>query len=143
MVPGTPQDSPCLCRADDDGQALQQMPHRGVGVTAGLTRDSFCKLSQGLETLGAPAARGLSHHRNEEDPLLGAFSFRIQVGPLKSFISGRGRAGLQGGLGHDILPLRRNNRKVKCSRGTVDPRREVDVRRAAEVGASGIVWAWR
>jgi hypothetical protein len=57
------------------------------------------------------------------------------------FVRGGGRANALRSLGHDVLSQRGDNREVKCCKRTMNPRREVNVGRAAEIGARRIVWA--
>ena len=143
-VARTTQNGPDLSRTDGDAEALKQLPHGSIVIAARVRCSRFGKLPQHFKTFGPPASRGLRHHRDESDPLLGALNIRVEVAPLIGFISGRSRASALGSLDHDILSQRRDNREVKCSRGTMDPGWEIDVGRAAEVGTGRIIGArWK
>ena len=83
---GTSQDSPGFGRANNDAKVSHQLPRRDVRIDASSTCDSFGKVPQGLETLGAPAPRGLRYYRNEGDPLLDTLCFRAEFFYYSFFI---------------------------------------------------------
>ena len=115
------QHDPGRSRPDGDAEALKQLPLSSVAIVARIRCSRFGKLPQSFQTVGSPASQRFRHHRDESDHLLGTLNIRVEVAPLMSFVSGRSRASALDSLDQNILSQQRNNREVKCSKGTMDP----------------------
>ena len=77
--------------------------------------------------------RRFGHQRNKQHALLAALLLCAQMPALMNLVVRSCVPGGQRGLGQGLLSLGRGDRQVECSRLTVGPGREVDIRGPSEI----------
>ena len=119
---------------DADRRALQEAVESLGRVLRRPSRSRFGDLLELDQSLRRPRPSGFSNHGNKDQPGCVAFSFGVGMQPLRLGVCSCSRQIHASRGGNDLGSLGRRDGKVKCDRGSLLPRRKVDVGGAPEVG---------